>query len=64
MKDNNRVDIAKYLGPCRVILTEEDIPGASLQKKKPENLKNEELRRWLKCRGGSVSGNRVQLLER
>ena len=64
LKDNNRVDIAKYLGPCRVILTEEDIPGASLQKRKPENLKNEELRRCLKCRGGSVGGNRVQLLER
>ena len=64
LKDNNSVDIAKYLGPCHVILTEEDIPGASLQKRKPENLKNEELRRWLKCRGGSVGGNRVQLLER
>ena len=63
LKDNNSVEKAKNLGSCRVILTE-DIPGASLQKRKPENLKNEELRRWLKCRGGSVGGNRVQLLER
>ena len=64
LKDNNNVDKAINLGSCRVILTEEDIPGASLQKRKPENLKNEEPRRWLKCRGGSVGGNRVQLLER
>ena len=64
LKDNNIVDRAKNLGSCRVILTEEDIRGASLQKRKPENLKNEELRRRLKCRGGSVCGNRVQLLER
>ena len=45
LKDNNSVDKANNLGSCRVILTEEDIPGASLQKRKPENLKNEELRR-------------------
>lgn len=63
LKVNNSVDKATTLGPCRVILTEEDIPGASLLKRKPENLKKEELRRWLKCRGGSVGGNRVQLLE-
>ena len=67
LKDNNSVDKAKTLASCRVILTEEDIPGASLQKRKPENLKNEEQRRccnWLKCRGGSVGGNLLQLLER
>ena len=56
--------MSKNLGSYRVILTEEDIRGASLQKRKPENLKNEELRCRLKCRGGSVCGNRVQLLER
>ena len=65
LKDNNSVVKTENLGSCRVILTEEDIPGASLQKRKPEILKNEELRRWLKCRsGGSVGENRVQLLER
>ena len=46
------------------ILTEDDIPGASLKGRKPEQLKNDELKRWLKCRGASVSGTRVQLLER
>ena len=64
LKDNNNVGKAINFGTCSVILTEEDIPGASLQKRKPENRKNEELRRWLKCRGGSVGGNRVQLFER
>ena len=49
LKDNNIVEKAKNLGSCRVILTEEDIRGASLQKRKPENLKNEELRCRLKC---------------
>ena len=46
------------------ILTEDDVPGASLKGRKPEQLKNDELKRWLKCRGASVSGTRVQLLER
>ena len=64
LKDNTSVQKANNLGSCRVIFTEDDIPGASLQKRKPESLKNEELRRWSKCRGGSVVGNRVQLLER
>ena len=65
LKDYNSVDKTKHLGSCPAILTEEDIPGASLQKRKPEILTNEELRRWLKYRsGGSVGENRVQLLER
>ena len=45
LKDNNSVDKAENLGSCHVILTGEDIPGASLRKRNPENLKNEELRR-------------------
>lgn len=62
--EENAVPEASKLEPFRIILTENDIPGASLQNRKPENLQNEELKRWLKCRGGSVGGNRVQLLER
>ena len=49
------------------ILTEDDVPEASLKGRKPEQLKNDELQRWLKCRGASVlsvSDTRVQLLER
>ena len=50
--------------PLATILTEDDVPGASLEGRKPEQLKNDELKRWLRCRGASVSGTRVQLLER
>ena len=46
------------------ILTEDDVPGASLKGRKPEQLKNDELKGWLRCGGGSVSGTVVQLLER
>ena len=43
---------------------EDDVPGASLKGRKPEQLKNDELKGWLRCRGEIVSGTRVQLLER
>ena len=48
----------------RTILTEDDVPGAYLKGRKAEQLKNDELKRWLKCRGASVSGTRMQLLQR
>ena len=62
-------DACKYVNksnkkPFRTILTEEDIPGASLKGRKAEQLKNDELKRWLKCRGASVSGTRMQLIQR
>ena len=50
--------------PFRTILTEDDIPGASLKRRKAEQLKNDKLKHWLKCRGASVSGTRMQLLQR
>lgn len=47
-------------------LTENDIPGASLQGRIPEQLKNEELRFWLKCRGDPCKGlkTKAQLVKR
>ena len=39
-----------------VILTEDDIAGASLAGRNPSSLKNEELRFWLRCRGDSLKG--------
>ena len=41
---------------ARVILTEDDIPGASLAGRNPSSLKNEELKFWLRCRGDSLKG--------
>ena len=37
-----------------VILTEDDIPGASLAGRNPSSLKNEELQFWLRCREDSL----------
>ena len=48
----------------RTILTEDDVPGASLKGRKTEQFKNDELKRWLKRRGASVSGTRMQLLQK
>ena len=41
----------------RVVLTEEDVPGASFKNKDPQVFHNEQHKRWLKCRGASVGGN-------
>ena len=41
-----------------VILTEDDIPGASLAGRNPSSLKNEELR----CRGDSLKGLKTKAL--
>ena len=39
-----------------VSLSEDDIPGASLNGRKPSILKTDELRFWLKCRGDPAKG--------
>lgn len=47
-------------------LTEEDIPGAALLGRKPSELKNEELKFWLKCRGDPAKGlkTKAELVKR
>ena len=49
-----------------VVLSETDIPGASLEGRTPSVLKNDELKFWLKCRGDSLKGLRTkaQLVKR
>ena len=37
-------------------LTEDDIPGSSLNGRDPNRLKNSELKFWLMCRGNSCKG--------
>ena len=37
-------------------LTENDIPGSSLDGRDANRLKNSELKFWLKCRGDSCKG--------
>lgn len=46
------------------LLSEHDIPGASLDGKKPSELNVVQLRRWLACRGAPTSGKKPQLIER
>ena len=42
----------------------EDLPGASLNGRRPENLEVEELKQWLTCRGASVKGGKCDLVAR
>ena len=37
---------------------EDDVPGTSLNGKKPSQLKMTSLKRWLSCRGAPTSGNK------
>ena len=48
------------------VLTEEDIPGASLHGRKPSGLKNDELKFWLRCRDDRAKGlkSKAELLKR
>ena len=47
-------------------LSEEDIPGASLLGRKPSELKNEELKFWLRCKGDPAKGlkTKAELVKR
>ena len=56
--------MAFLCGPS--FLTEEDIPGSSLNGRDPSQLKNPELKFWLKCRGDSCKGlsTKAQLCKR
>ena len=44
----------------------EDIPGASLHGRKPSELKNDELKFWLRCRGDRAKGlkTKAELVKR
>ena len=43
---------------------ESDVPGTSLDGRKPEDLKNAELKHWLMCRGASTKGKKADLVAR
>ena len=63
-KENKSVQQQLPNNNKRIVLTEKDVPGASFGNKKPEEYHNEQLKRWLRCRGASVKGNRKELLAR
>ena len=45
-------------------LSEADVPGASLNGRKPEQLKISELKLWLACRRAPTKGRKADLVER
>ena len=47
-----------------LLLTESDIPGASLDGKHPSELSVVQLKRWLVCRGAPVTGKKPELIQR
>ena len=47
-----------------LLLTELDIPGASLNGKDPRKLNLMQLKRCLSCRGAPVTGKKPELIER
>lgn len=44
------------------LITEKEVPGASLNSRRPEQLKVPELKLWLNCRGAPTKGKRQNLL--
>lgn len=50
--------------PTRIILTEYDVPGATLPIRPVYLNRNTVLRRWLKCRGLPLKGKKADLIER
>lgn len=47
-----------------LLLNENDIPGASLNRKNPSELNIVQLKRWLVCRGAPVNGKKPELIQR
>ena len=43
---------------------QEDVPGASLNGRKPESLKVAELKYWLTCRGAPTKDKKADLVAR
>ena len=64
--ENKHGDTWRKLVSAPVLLTENDIPGASLQRRKPAEMKKADLLFWLRCRGDSCKGMTVkaQLVKR
>ena len=46
-----------------LLLTENDIPGASLDGKHPSELNVTQLKRWLVCQGAPVNGKKPELID-
>ena len=63
---HNKTNMAALATLRASLLKENDIPGASICVRKPSELKNEELKFWLKCRGDPAKGlkTKAELVKR
>ena len=64
MASSSRLVKQEKAGSDFELLSEQDIPGASLNGKKPGQLNVVQLKRWLACRGAPMSEKKPQLIER
>ena len=48
----------------KIVLTDDDVPGAKIDTNQLGSYGNVQLKRWLECRGIKSSGNRPELLQR
>ena len=66
-KDASKDNFSDFLGSETddfVVLTENDVPGSSLNGKQPHELNVIQLKRWLACHGAPVTGRKPELIER
>jgi len=64
LTENEISETDKQLDEDIILLTEADIPGASLDGKAPTELNIPQLKRWLACRGAPVNGKKPELIQR
>ena len=62
--DNPETDINDDEDDVVLLLTESDIPGASLDGKDPTELNVPQLKRCLTCRGAPINGKKPELIQR
>ena len=62
--DGNNIKVIENRKSEGINLREEDVPGAILPRKIPEECTVKQLQRWLLCRGAKTTGKKMQLVQR
>ena len=62
--DSNKIKVIETRKSESTYLREEDVPGAILPRKIPEECTVKQLQRWLLCRGAKTTGKKMQLVQR
>ena len=62
--NSNKVEVIEKSKSESIPLREEDVPGAILPRKIPEECTVKQLQRWLLCRGAKTTGKKLQLVQR